>query len=78
MAERGYIKIKINRAINRMFNEYCSANSIDTNTFIEEAIMEKIEVERLSKELDYYSEPEEAGVIGVEEETTKNSKRTKH
>ncbi len=47
--------IRLGRKITRIFKNYCRENNIDMKKFLEEAIVEKLEVERLSSESDYFN-----------------------
>lgn len=47
--------IRLGRQVAKIFKSYCREKNIDMKQFLEEAIVEKLEVERMSEETDFYS-----------------------
>jgi hypothetical protein len=47
--------IRLSRQVAKIFKNYCNEKELDMKQFLEEAIVEKLEVERMSEETDLFS-----------------------
>ena len=59
--DKNYGLIRLNRKTAKIFRDYCRENNLDAEKFLEEAIVEKLEMERLAADSDYYNYSDATG-----------------